>query len=54
MNLFEELKRRNVANLAAKMAEVNAKRKLVRLVPSEKRVEKWVAEAKKLKPVMTY
>jgi len=33
---------------------VNAKKKLVRLLPSEKRVTAWVEHAKKLDPMMTY
>jgi predicted flap endonuclease-1-like 5' DNA nuclease len=54
VDTVKELKRRNAANLAEKMAEVNAKKKLVRLLPSEKRVDSWVAHAKTLKAVMTY
>ena len=54
VDTVKELKRRNAANLAEKMAEVNQKKKLVRLLPSEKRVESWVANAKTLKAVMTY
>lgn len=54
VDTVKELRNRNVANLAAKMAEVNAEKKLVRLVPSEKSVEKWVAQAKELPPTMTY
>ena len=54
VDTVKELKRRNAANLAEKMAEVNAKKKLVRLLPSEKRVDGWVAHAKTLDAVMTY
>lgn len=54
VDTVKELKRRNVANLTEKMAEVNAKKKLVRLLPGEKSVAKWVAQAKELKPMMTY
>ncbi|MEO0346543.1 MAG: DUF4332 domain-containing protein [Pseudomonadota bacterium] len=43
-----ELASRNAENLAAKMKEVNDKKKLVRVVPSAKSVTKWVAQAKKL------
>ena len=49
-----ELSRRNAANLTKKMAEVNAKKKLVRQLPSEKQVTSWVAQAKKLKKVIKY
>lgn len=43
-----ELSKRKPANLAAKMKEVNDKKKLVRSVPSETVVTKWVAQAKEL------
>ena len=43
-----ELSRRKPANLAGKMAEVNKKKKLVRAVPTEKRVTDWVKQAGKL------
>lgn len=43
-----ELSKRNAANLAAKMKEVNDEKKLVRSVPSESMVEKWVDQAKEL------
>jgi hypothetical protein len=36
------------------MAEVNAKKKLTRRVPSEKVVAGWVAQAKELPPMMKY
>ncbi|MEZ5536864.1 MAG: DUF4332 domain-containing protein [Thiolinea sp.] len=49
-----ELAQRKAANLAAKMAEVNAEKNLVRKVPSEKDVEKWVAQAKELPRVITH
>lgn len=54
VDTVKELKHRVPANLAAKMAEVNEAKKLVRQVPSEKMVEKWVEEAKVLPAVMTY
>lgn len=49
-----ELAQRSAANLAAKMAEVNAKKKLVRQLPTEKAVAGWVAQAKKLDRVVTH
>jgi len=49
-----ELKNRNVENLQAKMAEVNAKKNLVRKVPGIKNVQSWVAQAKKLKRAVNY
>lgn len=54
VDTVKELRNRRADNLAAKMVEVNAKKKLVRQVPSEKMVERWVAQAKGLDPVMTY
>jgi hypothetical protein len=49
-----ELKYRNPANLAKAMAEANKKRKLVRFLPSEKLVVRWVAHANKLPLKITY
>lgn len=49
-----ELAQRNAANLSAKMAEINEQKKLVRAVPSEKDVAKWVAQAKELPKVVTH
>jgi predicted flap endonuclease-1-like 5' DNA nuclease len=43
-----ELARRNAANLTGALAETNAKRDLVRRLPSEATVEGWIAEAKTL------
>ena len=50
----KELKHRNAANVAEKMQEVNEAKKLVRQVPSESQVSKWVEQAKELPPMMTY
>jgi len=49
-----ELKYRNPAKLAKSMAETNKKRKLVRFLPSEKLVVRWVEHAKKLPLKITY
>ena len=49
-----ELARRNATSLAAKMAEVNLARKLVRAVPSTAMVADWVAQAKSLPRVVTH
>jgi predicted flap endonuclease-1-like 5' DNA nuclease len=49
-----ELRFRNPQKLAEKMAELNAKRKLVRLLPSESTVMRWIENAKKLPPVIRY
>jgi hypothetical protein len=49
-----ELKYRNPANLAKAMAEANKKRKLVRFLPPEKLVVRWVEHANKLPLKITY
>lgn len=54
VDTVKELKHRNAANLAAKMKEVNEEKKLVRQVPGEASVEKWVEQAKALPAMMTY
>ena len=54
VDTVKELRNRKPENLAQSLKEANAKKKLVRLVPGLKSVAKWVAEAKTLKPVMTY
>lgn len=54
VDTVKELKTRVAANLAKAMADVNEKRKLVRQLPSESMVEKWIAEAKTLPPTLTY
>jgi hypothetical protein len=49
-----ELAHRNPARLAQNMKDVNVKRKLVRIMPSEKSVEQLIAKARKLQPKITY
>jgi predicted RecB family nuclease len=49
-----ELAHRNPARLAQNMKEVNTRRKLVRVLPSEKSVEQLIAQARKLQPKITY
>jgi predicted RecB family nuclease len=49
-----ELAYRNPARLALHMREVNEKRKLVRVLPSEKSVVDLIAKARKLPPKITY
>ena len=49
-----ELAQRNAANLAAALAATNESKKLVRLVPTEASVTKWIAEAKTLPKVVTH
>jgi predicted flap endonuclease-1-like 5' DNA nuclease len=54
VDTVKELRTRNATNLTKAIVEANAKHKMVRLLPSEKAVTKWVAHAKELAPVMTY
>jgi predicted flap endonuclease-1-like 5' DNA nuclease len=54
VNTVKELKYRNPAKLAEAMAAANRRRKLVRLLPQEKRVAGWIAYAKNLQPKVTY
>jgi hypothetical protein len=50
----KELRYRNPGRLAQSMAELNKKRKLVRFLPSEKLVARWVENARKLPQKISY
>ena len=54
VDTVKELRNRNAANLAAKMAEVNEAKHLCRRTPVEKEVAKFIALAKELEPKVTY
>jgi predicted RecB family nuclease len=54
VDTVKELKYRNPGNLAKAMAEANKRRKLVRFLPSEKVVERWIEHAKKLPIKISY
>lgn len=54
VDTVKELRHRVPANLAAKLEEVNAEKKLVRRVPTEAEVAKMVDQAKELPPMVTY
>lgn len=47
-----ELAQRNAASLAAKLAEANEAKRLVRAVPSESQVAAWIDQAKSLPKVV--
>jgi len=49
-----ELRYRNPARLAEAMAKANVERKLVRVLPSEHTVERWIDHAKKLPVKISY
>jgi predicted flap endonuclease-1-like 5' DNA nuclease len=54
VNTVRELRYRNPSNLSAAMAELNKKRKLVRFLPPEKLVARWIKQAKELTTKITY
>lgn len=54
VDTVKELRNRVPANLHAKLEEVNAVKNLCNRVPSLPEVEKMIAQAKELEPVMTY
>lgn len=60
VDTVKELRRRSAANLTAKMIEVNdaaikkTKKSIVRQVPAQSMVERWVAHAKTLPPLVTH
>jgi predicted flap endonuclease-1-like 5' DNA nuclease len=49
-----ELRFRNPQKLAEAMEDANAKRKLVRVLPSVKTVTRWIEDAKALQPLIRY
>ena len=49
-----ELALRNPARLAQSMKDINTRRKLVHVLPSEKSVEQIIQKARKLQPKITY
>lgn len=54
VDTVRELKYRNPANLVSAMADANKKRKMVRLLPSEKVVVRWIDHARRLPLKITY
>lgn len=54
VDTVKDLRRRNAAKLAERMAEANHRKQRVRILPSEKRVARWIETAKKLTPAMDY
>jgi predicted flap endonuclease-1-like 5' DNA nuclease len=54
VDTVKELQHRKADNLAAKMAEVNAAKKLTRVVPAASQVAKWIEQAKSLPPIISY
>lgn len=54
VDTVRELKYRNPKRLAASMAAANKSKKLVRVLPSEKLIERWIDHAGKLPPKIKY
>lgn len=54
VDTVKELRNRNAENLTKAMADTNAKKKLVRSVPSLKQVSAWVEQAKQLPPTISH
>ena len=54
VDTIKELATRNAENLAAKVEEVNAVKKLANATPSASQVQKWVDQAKSLDPRISH
>ncbi|MCP3974207.1 MAG: DUF4332 domain-containing protein [bacterium] len=54
VDTIKELRRRNAANLLTAMIEINRKKDLVRRLPTEAMVQRWVDHAKGLDPVVSH
>ena len=54
VDTIKELRNRNAENLAKKMEEVNAVKKLAKATPSLSAVEGWIAQAKDTPPLIEY
>ncbi len=54
VDTVKELRNRRPENLIRKMVEVNQAKRLVRRLPTESMVERWVASAAELEPLVKY
>ncbi len=54
VDTIKELRRRNAASLTKKMVEINEKKKLVRRLPTESMVSRWIEFAKDLEPTVKH
>jgi len=54
VDTVRELRTRRPEALHLAAREINLRKRLVRRLPSLREVERWVAEAKRLKPLLTY
>jgi len=54
VDTVKELRTRKAENLASKLAEVNAEKKLAKAVPSVEQVQNWIDSAKETEPLITH
>jgi len=54
VDTVKELRTRNAENLHAKLVEVQADKKLTRVVPGLSQIEDFIEQAKALPPVVTH
>ena len=54
VDTIKELRRRNAASLTKKMVEINERKKLVRRLPTESMVSRWIEFAKDLEPTVKH
>jgi predicted RecB family nuclease len=54
VDTIKELRRRNAASLTKKMVAINEKKKLVRRLPTEAMVSRWIEFAKDLEPTVKH
>jgi predicted flap endonuclease-1-like 5' DNA nuclease len=54
VDTIKELRRRNPVSLTRKMLQVNELQRLVQRLPTEGMVERWVANAAQLDPIITH
>ena len=54
VDTIKELRRRNPANLLSAMVELNARKSLVRRLPTAAMVERWVGHAAELEPIVQH
>jgi predicted RecB family nuclease len=54
VDTVKELRRRNPGNLLAAMVEVNSRKRLVRRLPTEAMVQRWVEHAGLLETIVKY
>lgn len=54
VDTVKELRNRNAENLAEKMREVNAEKRLTRATPPLASVQKWIETARTMEPLITH